>query len=106
MEEINEFLKNSTTLEQQVATGRAEQAWGTVCGSLDVQRVNTRSALARVEGLKGHLSCLIKYTRNRLGPRCPASLSTALELGSVLMPVTGLSSIDGRVQAGACESWF
>lgn len=22
------------------------------------------------------------------------------------MPVIGLSSIDGRVQAGACESWF
>lgn len=38
--------------------------------------------------------------------RCSASMGTAQELGSILMPVTGLSSIDGRVQAGALESWF
>lgn len=55
------------TLEQQAESGRGESQ-GTACGGLDGQRVNTWSVLAMVGVLKGHLSWLIKYTRNRLGP--------------------------------------
>lgn len=60
--------------------------------------------LAGVEGLKGHLSWQIEAQtgQGQLFSIC----SHSLKLGSVLMPVIGLSPTDGRVQAGSCESWF
>lgn len=67
MESLEEFLKNVMVLRKQAKKGRVQTAEGTASESLDVQRVNTWSALARVEGWKGHLPCQIEGTRNRLG---------------------------------------
>lgn len=67
MEEVEEFLKNIMVLRKQAKQGRAQTAEGTAFESLNSPRVNTWSALARVEGWKGHLSWQVEGTRSRSG---------------------------------------
>lgn len=66
MEEVEEFLKNIMVLRKQAKQGRAQTAEGTF-ESLNSPRVNTLSAVARVEGWKGHLSWQVEGTRSRSG---------------------------------------
>lgn len=63
---------------------------------------NTQSG----RGPEGTFVLADKVYKEQTGARCPASMSTAWELGFVLMPGIGLSSTDGRVQTEACKSWF
>lgn len=67
MEEVEEFLKNIVVLRKHAEQGRAQTAEGTASESLDSQRVNAWSAVARVEDWKGHLSWQMEGTRSRSG---------------------------------------